>query len=283
MIPAPFDYAAPTSVEDALSLLREHGDEAKILAGGQSLIPVLRLRLNAPSMVVDLGKIDSLRSITDDGDTITIGSMAPYHDVLSSDLVAEHAAVLKHAVAEVADPQIRRRGTVGGALVHADPAGDVGAPVMCLDAEMLITGANGDRSVSIHDFFEGFFTTAVGEDEILTGIRIPKQTGWRAHYEKFVRVQHQWSICAVAAAVKMDGANIADVRIGLTNMGQVPMRATAVEEALKGGDASPGRVAEAAAKAAEGTDPPSDLNGDADYRRHLITVLTKRAVLAAVG
>ncbi|QWC84095.1 xanthine dehydrogenase family protein subunit M [Nocardioidaceae bacterium] len=283
MIPAPFDYAAPTSVADALSLLREHGDEAKILAGGQSLIPVLRLRLNAPSMVVDLGKIDTLRSITDDGDTITIGSMAPYADVLASELVAEHAAVLRHAVAEVADPQIRRRGTVGGALVHADPAGDVGAPAMCLDAEMLITGAGGDRSVSIHDFFEGFFTTAVGEDEILTGIRIPKLTGWGATYEKFVRVQHQWSICAVAATVKMDGDQIAEARIGLTNMGQTPMRATAVEEALVGGDVSPERVARAAAKAAEGTDPPSDLNGDADYRRHLATVLTRRAVLAAAG
>ena len=283
MIPAPFDYAAPDSVADALALLREHGDEAKILAGGQSLIPVLRLRLNAPSMVVDLGKIDSLRSITDDGDSITIGAMAPYADVLASDLVAEHAAVLQRAVAEVADPQIRHRGTVGGALVHADPAGDVGAPVMCLDAEMLITGADGDRSVSIHDFFQGFFETAVGEDEILTGIRIPKHTGWGARYEKFVRVQHQWSICAVAATVKMEGGSIADVRIGLTNMGQVPMRAKAVEEALKGGDASPERVAEAAKQAAEGTDPPSDLNGDADYRRHLITVLTKRAVLAAAG
>ena len=282
MIPATFDYVAPESVADALAALAD-SDDAKVLAGGQSLLPILRMRLNAPEKVIDLGRITALRGVREDGDAIVIGAMTAYVDLLADPLVAEHAALLRAAIAEVADPQIRRRGTIGGALVHADPAGDVGAPVLAVDAELVITGSAGERTVAAADFFEDLFTTAVGEDELLTAIRIPKHTGWGAAYEKFVRVAHQWSIVAVAATVRMEGGAIAEAKIGLTNMGSTPLRAAAVESALAGTAATAEAIAGACALAAEGTNPPSDLNGDADYRRHLAGVLTRRAVLAAAG
>ena len=283
MIPAQFDYLAPTSVEEALAALAEHGDEAKILAGGQSLLPVLRMRLNAPEFVIDLGRIDSLRGIRDDGDAIVIGAMTTHADVFHDPLVREHAAVLTEAIEQLADPQVRHRGTFGGALAHADPAGDLGAPVLALGATFTIAGQGGTRTVEADDFFEDLFTTAVQEGELLTEIRIPKYTGWGGHYEKFVRVAHQWPIVAVAAAVKVDGGTITEARVGLTNMGSPPRRARSVEQALAGQPATDEAVRAAAASAAEGTNPPSDLNGDADYRRHLATVLTRRAVLAAAG
>ena len=283
MIPAQFEYVAPTSVADALAALAEAGDDAKVLAGGQSLLPILRMRLNAPDKVIDLGRVEELRGIREDGDSIVIGAMTTYADVLASDLVREHAGVLHAAVKEVADPQIRHRGTVGGALVHADPAGDVGAPVLALDAELVVAGQGGERTVAAGDFFRDLFETAVGEGELLTAIRVPKHTGWGSRYEKFVRVAHQWSIVAVAATVRVDGGSIAEARIGLTNMGSTPLRATAVEQALVGTAATEDAVRDACAAAADGTNPPSDLNGDADYRRHLATVLTRRAVLAAAG
>lgn len=282
MIPAAFDYAAPETVADALAALAD-SDDAKVLAGGQSLLPILRMRLNAPEKIVDLGKIAELRGIREDGDAIVIGAMTAYADILTDPLVAEHAALLKAAIETVADPQIRHRGTIGGALVHADPAGDVGAPVLALDAELVIAGPGGERTVAAADFFEDLFTTAVGEDELLTAIRIPKHTGWGAAYEKFVRVAHQWSIVAVAATVRMDGDAIAEARVGLTNMGSTPLRATATEAALAGSAGTAQGIAHACGLAAEGTSPPSDLNGDADYRRHLAGVLTRRAVLSAVG
>ncbi len=284
MIPAEFEYVAPESIEDALAVLAEAGDDAKVLAGGQSLLPVLRLRLNAPEKVVDLRRIPGLTDITEDGDAIVIGSMATHTAVIRSELVQQHALLLAETVTEVADPQIRHRGTVGGALVHADPAGDIGAAALALDAEFVIVGAGGaTRTVSSADFFVDLFETAVGEGELLTQVRIPKHTGWGAHYEKFVRVKHQWSIVAVAATVRVDGGLIAEARIGLTNMGSTPLRAPSVEAALVGKPATEDAVRAAAASAAEGTNPPSDLNGDSDYRKHLATVLTRRAVLAAAG
>ena len=283
MIPASFDYVAPTSVADALAALAEAGDDVKVLAGGQSLLPILRMRLNAPDKVVDLGRIKELQGVTEDGDHLVIGAMTTYADVLASDLVRQHAGLLTDAIAEVADPQIRHRGTVGGALVHADPAGDVGAPALALDTEFVITGSGGERTVAAGDFFQDLFETAVGEGELLTAIRIPKHTGWGHRYEKFVRVSHQWSIVAVAATVRVDGGTIAEARIGLTNMGSTPLRATAVEQALVGKAATDEAVRDACAAAADGTNPPSDLNGDSDYRKHLATVLTRRAVLAAAG
>jgi carbon-monoxide dehydrogenase medium subunit len=241
------------------------------------------MRLNAPDLLVDLSRIDALRGIRDDGDALVIGAMTTYADVLASDLVRQHAGLLTDAIAEVADPQIRHRGTVGGALVHADPAGDVGAPALALGTEFVITGVGGERTVAAGDFFQDLFETAVGDGELLTAIRIPKHTGWGHRYEKFVRVSHQWSIVAVAATVRVDAGSIAEARIGLTNMGSTPLRATAVEQALVGKPATDAAVRDACAAAADGTNPPSDLNGDSDYRKHLATVLTRRAVLAAAG
>ncbi len=283
MIPAQFDYLAPTSIAEALSALAEHGDEAKILAGGQSLLPVLRMRLNAPEVVVDLSKVEEMRGIREDGDAIVIGAMTTHHDVLHSDLVRDNAFVITKAAELLADPQVRHRGTFGGALAHADPAGDLGAPTLALDAEFVIAGQGGERTVAAEDFFVDLFATAIEEGEILKEVRIPKRAGWGAHYEKFVRVAHQWPIVAVAAAVKVEGGTISEARVGLTNMGSTPLRARSVEQALVGQPATDEAVRAAAQSAAEGTSPPSDLNGDADYRRHLVTVLTRRAVLAAAG
>lgn len=284
MIPAEFEYAAPVTVAEALTLLAEHGDDAKVMAGGQSLMPILRMRLNAPEMVIDLGKIAELSGVSDEGDSIRIGAMTTYADVLASDLISEHAGLLTKAVAEVADPQIRHRGTVGGALVHADPAGDVGAPIMALDAELVITDAHGqERSVSASDFFVDIFETAVQEGELLTAIRIPKHTGWGSSYTKFVRVSHQWSIVAAAATVRAEGGTIAEAKVALTNMGSTPLRAISLESELIGKEATTGSLREVCASVGHDTTPPSDLNGDADYRKHLAGVLTRRAVLAAAG
>jgi carbon-monoxide dehydrogenase medium subunit len=283
MIPAQFEYLAPSTVEEALAALAEHGDEAKIMAGGQSLLPVLRMRLNAPEVVIDLGRIEGLRGIREDGDSLVIGAMTTHTEVGTDPLVAQHALLLTKALEHLADAQVRHRGTFGGALVHADPAGDLGAPALALGAEFVIAGSGGTRTVAAADFFEDVFTTAVGEDEILTEVRIPKHTGWGAQYEKFVRVSHQWAIVAVAATVRAEGGTIAEAAIGLTNMGSTPLRASAVEQALVGQPATEDAVRRAAQAAADGTTPPSDLNGDAEYRRHLATVLTRRAVLAAAG
>jgi carbon-monoxide dehydrogenase medium subunit len=286
MIPSAFDYAAPATVEEALGLLASAdaaGDDVKVLAGGQSLLPVMKLRMADPSMVVDLGRIAGLNGVTDSGDSLLIGAMTPHHVVATDPLIAQHVPLLAQAAATVADPQVRHRGTFGGALVHADPAGDLPAPVLAAGATFLISGPGGQRSVDAADFFQGYFTTAVEEGEILTGIRVPKYTGWGSHYEKFTRVAQQWSIVAVAALVRVEAGTITEVRIGLTNMASTPLRAAAVEAALAGGPATADAIAAAAAHAAEGTDPASDLNGDAAYRAHLAQVLTKRAVLAAVG
>jgi aerobic carbon-monoxide dehydrogenase medium subunit len=283
VIPAKFDYVAPSSVEEALSALAEHGDDAKIMAGGQSLLPVLRMRLNAPEMVIDLGRIESLRGVSEDGDALVIGALTTHSEMVTNDLVRRHALLLSKAAAEVADNQIRHRGTFGGALAHADPAGDMGAAALALDCEFVIQGSGGSRTVAASDFFVDLFETAIGEDEILTAIRVPKYTGWGAHYEKFVRVAHQWPIVAIAATVKAEGGTISEARVGLTNMGNTALRATATEAALAGAPATEDGVRAAAEQAADGTNPPSDLNGDSDYRKHLATVLTRRAVLKAAG
>jgi aerobic carbon-monoxide dehydrogenase medium subunit len=283
MIPAKFDYVAPATLEEALQALAQGGDDAKVIAGGQSLLPVLRMRLNAPELVVDIGRIESLRGVRDEGDAIVVGAMTTHAEVEADPLVREHALLVTKAVHEVADPQIRHRGTFGGALAHADPAGDLGAPALALDAQFVIAGAGGTRTVEASDFFVDLFTTALSDTEILTEVRIPKRTGWGAHYEKFVRVAHQWPIVAVAAAVNVSGGTISEARVGLTNMGSTPLRARSVEAALAGQPATEDAVRAAVASVAEGTNPPSDLNGDADYRKHLAGVLTRRAVLTAAG
>ena len=225
MIPAAFEYVAPASVEEALSALSEHGDDAKIIAGGQSLLPVLRMRLNAPEWVIDLGRIESLRGVSDGGDHLAIGAMTTHHAVGQDALVAEHALLINKAITHLADAQVRHRGTFGGALAHADPAGDLGAPALALDATFVIQGPGGTRSIPAAEFFVDLFETAISEDEILTAIQVPKYAGWGAAYEKFVRVAHQWPIVAVAATVRMEGDTIAEARVGLTNMGSTPVRA----------------------------------------------------------
>jgi len=283
VIPAKFDYVKPGSVEEAVTALVEGGEDAKIIAGGQSLLPVLRLRLAAPSLLVDLGGIAELKGIRDDGDGIVIGAMTPYFELLGDNLVQEHVALLAQATHTVADNQVRHRGTLGGALAHADPAGDLGAPALALDAQMTIAGASGSRTVSAAEFFVDYFTTAIGEGEILTEIRFPKYTGWGSHYEKFNRTAQAWSMCAVAAAVRVEGGSIAEARVGLTNMGTTPIRATGVEQALVGQPATAEAVRAAAEHATEGTAAPSDADAASDYREHLAKVLTGRAVLAAAG
>ncbi|HEX7212389.1 MAG TPA: xanthine dehydrogenase family protein subunit M [Propionibacteriaceae bacterium] len=281
MIPAAFEYQAPTNLNEALQLLASAGDDAKIIAGGQSLLPVLKLRLATPELVIDLGKIDSLKGVRDDGDAIVIGAMTTHFEVLQDPLVAEHASLIAKCIETVADPQVRHRGTFGGACSHADPASDIPAPVLALDAEFVIAGPSGQRRVAAADFFQDLFTTAVGDDEILVEVRVPKYTGWGSAYEKFVRVAQQWAIAGVAATVRTEGDTIAEARIALTNMGPTPVRARAAEQALVGVAAQPDAVAGALTSIADGTEPPTDINGDPEYRRHLVSILGRRAVLAA--
>jgi carbon-monoxide dehydrogenase medium subunit len=283
MIPSSFDYVAPTSLDEAVAALAGAGEDAKVIAGGQSLMPVLRLRLAAPTTVVDLGRIEELRGIREDGDSLVIGAMTTHHDVVRDALVAEHAALLVEATKTVADPQIRHRGTFGGSLAHADPAGDLGASALALDATLTVVGPNGQRSIDADEFFTDFFTTALEPDEILVYVRIPKHTGWTAHYEKFHRVSQSWSMVGVAATLDVDGGVIRKAGVALTNMAAVPVRARGVEEALVGQSADVDVIRAAAERAVEGTDPMSDANADAEYRAHLAKVLTRRAVLTAAG
>jgi carbon-monoxide dehydrogenase medium subunit len=244
----------------------------------------MRLRLAAPETVVDLIRVSELRGVRDDGDAIVIGAMTTHSDVLSDPLVAEHAPLIAQATETVADRQVRHRGTFGGAIAHADPAGDLAAVALALDAEMVIAGLSGRRTVPAAEFFVDYLTTVLEEGELLVEIRVPKLAGdWGMHYEKFNRVAQAWSIVAVAAAVRREDGHIAEARIGLTNMGPTPLRATATEAALAGADATPEAIAAAAAHAGEGTSPSSDLNAQADYRHHLAQVLTRRAVTAAAG
>jgi carbon-monoxide dehydrogenase medium subunit len=282
MIPAQFDYVRAGSVEEAVAALAQHGDEAKVLAGGQSLIPLLRLRLAYPEVVVDIGRVEEMRGVRDDGDHIVIGAMTTHHDVIRNDLVNAHCGLVVQATKTVADPAVRHRGTFGGALSHADPAGDLPAVVLALDAEFVVAGSGGRRTVAASDFFVDYLQTALSPDEVLVEVRLPKLgDGWGFHYEKFQRVVQAWAVVGVAAAVHRSNGSITEARIGLTNMGSTPLRATTTEQALAGADLS--AIADAAGHAADGTSPSSDLNGAADYRQHLARVLTRRAVAAAAG
>ena len=285
MIPAAFAYARPTTVDEALQAIAAGGEDVKIMAGGQSLIPVMRLRLAAPETVVDLTKVAELRGVREDGDSLVIGAMTTHSDILRDPLIAQYGKLIAEATETVADPAVRHRGTFGGALAHADPAGDLPAVALALDAEFVVAGPGGARrTVPASAFFVDYLTTALEDGELLVEVRVPKLgEGWGVRYEKFNRVAQAWSIVAVAAAVRREGSTIAEARIGLTNMGSTPLRATAVEQALVGADVSLETVTAAAAQAAEGTEPSSDLNAQADYRQHLARVLTGRAVRAAAG
>ena len=281
MIPAAFDYLRPATVEDAVAALAEAGEEAKVLAGGHSLLPVLRLRLAAPTLLVDLGGLTQLRGTRTEGDTLVLGAMTTHAEVVGSAEVAAAAPLLAQAAATVGDRQVRHRGTLGGSLAHADPAGDLPTVAVALDAELGLAGPAGRRTVPAREFFLDYFTTALRPDELLVEVRVPRLAGWGTHYEKVSRTAQAWATVAVAAAVQRQNGTITQARVALTSMGPTPVRATAVEQALAGG--STDAIAEAAGHAAEGTSPASDTTASADYRRHLVTVLTRRALTAAAG
>jgi carbon-monoxide dehydrogenase medium subunit len=283
MIPVEFDYVRPSSVDDAVAALRDAGEDAKVLAGGQSLIPVLRLRLAAPSTVVDLGAIPDLVGVREDGESLVIGAMTRHGQVTRHALVLRYAPLLAQAAGSIGDPQVRHMGTFGGSLAHADPAGDLPSVAVALDATMVIVGESGRREVPASEFFTDYLTTVLEPTDLLVEVRVPKLTGWGTHYEKFNRVAQAWAIVGVAAAVRRDNGGIAEARVALTNMGPTPVRATAVEQALTGGAASPDALAAACEQAAEGTSPSDDVTASADYRRHLARVLTRRALAAAAG
>ena len=277
MIPAEFDYVAPASLDEALTALREGGEDAKILAGGHSLIPLMKLRLAAPTLLVDLRKVPGLDSISRDNGTIRFGSMVRHHAVATGGF-----GLPSMAAATIADQQVRNAGTIGGTLAHGDPASDMPAILLLHEGSVVVRGAAGEREIMAADLFQDYLTTAIGEDEILTEVRIPALDGYGFGYHKFNRRQEDWAMVAVSALVKKGGdGTCADVRVGLTHMGSTPLRATAVEEALRGQPLTADSIAAAAENAAEGTEPPSDLNASQDYKRHLARVLTKRALTAA--
>ncbi|MHB1535889.1 MAG: FAD binding domain-containing protein [Acidimicrobiales bacterium] len=275
MIPAAFEYRRAASVEEALGLLGEYGEDAKLLAGGHSLLPLMRLRLAAPSVLIDIGRLRDLSYIREDGgggggggDRIAIGALTRHRDVETSDLLRRHVPILPHATSKVGDPQVRHRGTIGGSMAHGDPASDLPAVCLALGATFTVVGPRGERKVAATDFFRGFLETALGPDEVLTEISVPKvgEAGWS--FQKFNRRAQDWAIVGVAA-IRNGSTGVA-----LVNMASTPVRASAVEEALSGG-ASAG---EAAAHAADGLDPPADLNASPQYRRHLAEVLVRRAL-----
>jgi carbon-monoxide dehydrogenase medium subunit len=278
MIPAPFDYEVAESVEQAVELLGTR-EEAKLLAGGHSLIPLLRLRFARPSLLVDLGRVDELRYVRDAGDTLAIGALSRHHDLQHDPLIQEHCPLVSYTAGLIGDPQVRHRGTIGGSLAHGDPASDLPAVMLALDAELVVHGGGGERVVPAAEFFRGVFQTAVGPHEVLTEIRIPKlgPAGWS--YVKFNRRAQDWATVGVAAVVRRTNGTIDDAAVALTNMGATPIRASATEQALRSAD----DIGAAAESAVEGTDPPSDTSGSAEYRRHLARVLTRRALEEAIA
>ena len=283
MIPAKFDYVRPSSVDEAVRALASGGDDAKAIAGGQSLMPLLRLRLAYPERLVDLGGLDSLRGVRDLGDALEIGALTTHYEVVRDPLIRAHCGLLAQAAATIADPAVRHRGTIGGGLAHADPAGDLPAVVTALDATLVAAGPSGSREIRPADFFVDYLTSSLAPGEILTSIRVPKLDGWGYRYEKFNVTAQAWATVGVAAVARRSNGHVAEARVGLTNMGSVPIRAQAAEAAAAGAEASAAGLAAAAARADEGTNPPSDLRAAADYRRHLARVLTGRALAAAAG
>jgi len=265
VIPAPFDYVAAESATHALDLLDSLGDDAKLLAGGHSLLPMMKLRLATPAVLIDIGRLTELIGIRADGDDLVIGAATPHAAVAASDLVRADAPLLAHSAAQVGDPQIRHRGTIGGSLAHADPAADLPMALVALGGRVDLVGQGGTRSVAADDFFTGFFETSLEPGELIASVRVPRHPGAAWGYQKFVRRANDWAIVGAAA---ING------RIALANMGPTPLRARAAEQALAEGASA----AEAADLAAEGTEPGEDVHADRDYRRHLARVLTRRAL-----
>jgi carbon-monoxide dehydrogenase medium subunit len=279
MIPAEFDYTAPDTLEEAIRALSEGGEDAKLLAGGHSLLPLMKLRLAAPALLVDLRKVPGLHGIQRENGHWRIGAMTTHSEL-------EHSPDLglaSRAAGTIADPQVRNRGTIGGSLAHGDPASDLPAVLIVSDGTVTLQGSSGQRSVDAGELFRNYMETAIASDEVLTEVRMPTHDGWSFGHQKFNRRSEDWAMVGVVALVKQTGDICEDVRVGLTNMGSVPLRASAVEEALRGQPLNAESIAKAAAHAAEGTDPPADLNASADYKRHLARVLSRRALEDAAG
>jgi aerobic carbon-monoxide dehydrogenase medium subunit len=279
MIPAEFDYRAPESLDQVIRELQENGDEAKLLAGGHSLLPLMKLRLAAPALLIDLRKVPGLHGVEKQDGHWRIGALTP-HAFLER---TPELGIVSEVAATIADPQVRNRGTIGGSLAHGDPASDLPAAMLITEAEVTLQGPNGQRSVAAADLFQDYLETDVGPEEVLTEIRAQTMDGWGHAYQKFNRRSEDWAMVAVCAVVKASGGVCQDVRVGLTNMGSTPLRATAVEDALRGQELSAENIAKAAEHAADGTEPPADLNASADYKRHLAQVLCKRAIAEAAG
>jgi carbon-monoxide dehydrogenase medium subunit len=273
MFPAKFDYSRAANADEAIALLAEHGDEAKLLAGGHSLLPLMKLRLAQPVRLIDIGGVADLSYVSDRGDHIAVGALTRHRDVERSDVLAEHVPLLAHVAGEVGDPQVRNRGTIGGSLAHGDPASDLPAVALATGATMVVRGPGGERTVAASDFFVDFLQTALAPDELLTEIRFPKQTGLGWGFEKFNRRQQDWAIvgCAVQAG---PGGGVA-----LVNMGSTPSLAVAASAAIRSG----ADAAAIGAVADEDTSPPTDLHATADYRRHLARVLVGRAAARATA
>ncbi len=279
MIPAEFDYAAPESLEEAIRMLHDNGEDAKLLAGGHSLIPLMKLRLAAPSLLVDMRKIPGLHGIQREDGKVRIGALTPHADV-------EHTpelGVWARVAGTIADPQVRNRGTIGGSLAHGDPASDLPAILLISEGTVTVTGRTGQRQIAAAELFQDYLETSIEHGEVLTEIHTPAFEGWGFGYEKFNRRSEDWAMVAVSALVKKSGDDCEDVRVGLTNMASVPLRAGAVEEALRGKPLTAENIATAAENAAEGTDPPADLNATSEYKRHLARVLCRRALTEAAG
>lgn len=282
MIPASFDYVRAGSLDEAVSALAEHGDDAKVLAGGHSLLPLMKLRLAAPEVLVDVGRLDDLRGVRDDGDHLAIGALTRHVEVIADDLVRRHCGLVADVTATIGDPQVRHRGTIGGAVAHGDAAGDLPAVMLALEATMVAQGPSGSREIAAADFFEDYLETALAADEVLTEVRVPKlDDGWGWDYQKFTRVAQAWAIVGSCALVKRSNGTIEEARVGLTHMGSVPLRASATEQALAG--ASTDAIADAATQAADGIEPHGDLNATPEFRAHLARVLTRRALEAATA
>ncbi len=280
MIPAKFEYERAGSVDEALELLGR--EDAKLLAGGHSLLPLMKLRLARPALLVDIGRLEELSYVRDAGEQLAIGALTRHHDLANDPLVQEHCPILSHAAGLIGDPQVRHRGTIGGSVAHGDPASDLPTVLLALDAELAVRGPGGERTVPAAGFFRGLFETALGAQDILTEIRVPKLGTWKGwSYVKFNRRAQDWATVGVAAVLRRDNGTIEEASVALTNMGLTPLRAKAVEAALSGSSAD--SVAEAAQKADEGSSPPSDTNASADYRRELARVLTRRALEEALS
>jgi carbon-monoxide dehydrogenase medium subunit len=280
MIAAQFDYEAPRTLNEAIQLLASK-PEAKILAGGHSLLPAMKLRLSAPGLLVDLGRIAGLSYIREAGEKIAIGAMTTHAQVAASELLRKQSPLLAETAEHIGDVQVRNRGTIGGSLAHADPAADYPAPILALDAELVVTGGGGERIIAARDFFTGLFATALQPNEILTEIRIPKTEGVGTSYRKFRHPASGFAVVGVAAVVRKQGAVIESAAVGITGVGQNAYRAAAVEEALRGKPAS--AIADAATHAADGVDALGDYFASAEFRKHLACVYTQRALTAAAG